>query len=194
MNKSILKMLAISAASAALIQSTAQAGNLTATADIQFSGSSTLHDFEGRASSQPFVASFTEDRETGQLNVVAKASLSVKDMGTENSKRDKNMFKMFDLEHFKLITGELTETAIPLEGSTHATLRLKIRNVERDVDATISDVRRDGNNISCKMQFAISLKVFDLKGPSVMGLIRVDDSVYVECKIKGQIGETVAGN
>lgn len=194
MNKSILKMLAISAATAALIQSTAQAGNLTATADIQFSGSSTLHDFEGRASSKPFVASFTEDQKNGQLQVAAKASLSVKDMDTENSKRDKKMFKMFDLEHFKFITGELTETALSLKGSTPATLRLKIRTVEHEVDATISDVRRDGNDISCIMKFPISLKAFDLKGPSVLGLIRVDDTVYVECTIKGQIAETVAGN
>jgi hypothetical protein len=194
MNKSIFKMLASLAASAALVQSIAQAENLTATADIQFSGSSTLHDFEGTASSQPFVARFTEDRETGQLKVAAKASLSVKDMGTENSKRDNNMFKMFDLEHFKLITGELAETAIPLQGSTQATLRLTIRNVERDVDATISGVQRDANHISCKMQFPISLKAFDLKGPSVLGLIRVDDTVYVACTINGQIGDSVAGN
>ncbi len=193
MSKSISKRFVILAASAILLQPAARAGHVTATADILFSGSSTLHDFEGKASLQPFVASFTEDQETGGLQVTAQASLNIEDMTTENNKRDKNMFKMFDLEHFQLITGELPETAIRSEGSTQTRLHLRIRNVEHDVDATISNLQRNGNQISCSMTFPVSLKLFDLKGPSVMGLIRVDDLIDVECRITGQIEETVTG-
>lgn len=194
MNKATLNILGVAAVGAGLILSTARAESLAATADITFSGSSTLHDFEGTATSLPFDARFTEDQETGRLQVNAKAMLNVQRMTTENKKRDINMFKMFDLEHFKLIVGELPETTITAEGDTRVRLHLKIRNVENDVDATISNVQRNGNTISCNMKFPVSLKTFGLKGPSVLGLIRVDDTVYVECIIKGEIGEPGANN
>ena len=193
MDKKYMKHIAAVAVSFVMAQSITWANTLDATADIRFKGSSTLHDFEGAAAAKPFVADFKENDESGQLTVAAKTAIEVGTMTTNNKKRDKNMFKMFDLDHFGRIEGELPETQVSEKGRSEANLHLKICNVEHDVTATISEVQRDGNELSCNMTFPVSLKAFHLKGPSVMGVIRVDDTVYVECTIHGQIGETIAG-
>ncbi len=194
MNKMLLKQLAVLAAGITLTHASVRAETLAAKADIKFKGSSTLHDFEGTVTTQPFAAEFKPGSGEGQWMVKARTALEVRNMTTHNKKRDKNMFKMFDLQHFAQIEGELPETLISEAGRTDAKLHLKIRDVEGDVTATISDVQRTEKQISCTMAFPVSLKAFNLKGPSVMGLIRVDEMVYVECTVKGEIGESVEGN
>ncbi len=194
MNRTFTKQLVLIAAGITLMHGSAWANTLAAKADIKFKGSSTLHDFEGVAATSPFVATFQEQEEDGELTVSAKTFIDVGNMTTNNKKRDKNMFKMFDLEHFARIEGELAETVVSETEKAEAKLHLKICDEEHDVTAIISEVQRSENQITCNMAFPVSLKAFHLKGPSVLGMIRVDDTVYVECTIVGQIGKTVAGN
>jgi len=173
---------------------TTKADTAATTAEIKFSGSSTLHDFNGTVHSRPFTATFVEDDSAGTITVSAAAGINVGDMTTDHAKRDNNMFKMFDLPHFKQIEGSMENAVLPIKGSSQARLHLKIRDVERDVTATISKIERNGNEICCTLTFPVSLREFNLKGPSVLGLIRVDDTVHVECIIKGSTGASVAGN
>jgi polyisoprenoid-binding protein YceI len=194
MKSSPWKILYVTLFCAALPPAAALADHSATSAEIRFSGSSTLHDFEGTVKSEPFTATFVEDQETGTITVCAAAGLHVGDMTTDNSKRDNNMFKMLDLAHFKRIEGHMENVVLPVEGSSQALLHLKIRDVEHDVTATISKVERNGNEVSCLMKFPVSLRDFNLKGPSVLGLIRVGDTVYVECSIKGSTDAAVAGN
>ncbi|MBN2163250.1 MAG: YceI family protein [Pontiellaceae bacterium] len=177
-----------------ILAGTARAEQFSAGADIHFKGESTLHDFEGTVSSLPFTAVMNKDAKTGQLVVKADAALNVKDMTTNNNKRDKNMFKMLDLSHFATIEGHLAETPLSEQESTTAKLHLKICSAEQDVTATISKVTRNGTEYQCTMTFPISLKAFNLKAPSVVGLIRVSDTVEIECTITGHVAETVASD
>lgn len=193
MNKLALKVLAVFAAGFVTYPMALWADNVAAKAKIEFKGSSTLHDFEGTVTSEPFIAVFQTNAETGQIEASAKASLSVQKMTTNNKKRDKNMFKMFDLDHFKLIEGELPETPLSESQSTKATLHLKICNEQRDVIATISNVHRMEQQISCTMAFPVSLSAFNLKAPSVAGIIRVDDTVQVVCTITGNVADQTTG-
>jgi len=194
MAKSFIEPVATFITAIILACTTSEATTVSAVANVNFSGSSTLHDFEGTATTRPFTAIFDENGDSGQISIHAKTSIEVEKMTTNHEKRDRNMFKMFDLDHFAQIEGELPETILSEKESTEATLHLKIRNVKHDVAATISEVKRDGTRISCTMKFPVSLKAFELKGPSVLGLIRVDDTVNVECTIEGQIGDKVADN
>lgn len=162
------------------------ADQLKATATIDFHGTSTLHGFDGSVTSQTFTAIFAE-MEDGQATVSATAKLNVSDMTTLHGKRDKNMLKMLDQKNFDLITGTLSAAKLPAKGSSTAPMKLKIRDVEQQVEATLSDYIRDGDQATCVMTFPISLKAFGLKRPSVMGLIRVGDLVTVECTIQGRI-------
>jgi hypothetical protein len=108
-------------------------------------------------------------------------------MTTDHKERDKNMFKMLDQETFTLISGSLNDAVLPTTGTATATLRLKIRDVEREVEVTLSNYKRTGDQVSCSMAFPVSLKAFNLKRPSVMVLIRVGDTVQIECTIQGRL-------
>jgi hypothetical protein len=165
----------------------AWAGNATVSAFVQFKGTSTLHDFEGGAVTQPFPATFTDDTATGSMRVSTEVALKVLDMTTEHGKRDKNMYKMLDEQNHKLIKGSLENAVIPQKGTGTVTLRLMICGVEQEVTATISEVERTDEQINCRMAFPVSLAAFNLKAPSVMGLIKVGDTVEVECAIQGTL-------
>ncbi len=187
MNTPLLKKLALLTAVAIMAQGSAMATEAAARADIVFKGSSTLHDFEGKVAAKPFAAVIAEDQETGKLRVSAKTSLNIKDMTTENGKRDANMYKMFDMDHFKTIEGTLAETLICEEQETIAMLHLKMHGNEQDVKAKLSGFQQEGNLVSCNMTFPVSLTAFGLKPPSVMGFIKVDDTVQIECRITGTL-------
>lgn len=184
MNKHLCILIALSLS---LLPASAGANTAEATAAIVFSGTSTLHDFEGIVISKPFTVTAEEDADSGAMRVSATAVLNVQDMTTDHKKRDKNMFKMFDQETFTLISGSLNDAVLPTAGTSTATLRLKIRDIEQDVEVTLSDFKRIGDQVSCSMAFPISLKAFSLKQPSVMGLIRVGDTVQIKCTIQGRL-------
>lgn len=186
MNKSNLKYLCLLAATGMLLVS-ARAGEVTTTASITFRGTSTLHGFEGTVTPAPFPVIFRKDSETGRTNISATVTVNVADMTTQHNKRDKNMFKMLDAENFTTISGTLTNALIPAEGSGEATVHLKIHGVEQDITATLSDLKIDETQSTCRMEFPVSLAAFGLKPPSVIGLIRVGDTVTVECTLQGTL-------
>jgi hypothetical protein len=52
--------------------------------------------------------------------------------------------------------------------------------VERNVQATASNLKEEGSRLSFDLEFPVSLSEFDLKAPSVLGFIRVADKVLVK--------------
>lgn len=182
MNKTPCMLIAL-----ALLAPGLRADTAKSTATIVFKGTSTLHDFEGSVTSQPFLVTFKQDSETGQVVVSAAAAVSVANMTTAHKKRDKNMLKMLDQKNFALISGTLADAPIPAEGTGKAVLKLKIRGVEKNVEATLSHWKRADDQVSCEMALDVSLKAFGLKPPSVLGLIRVGDTVHVECNLQGTV-------
>jgi polyisoprenoid-binding protein YceI len=188
-------MLCCSLVIAALALSPAQAetGQAEATASICFEGSSTLHGFEGTVKTKPFHASFSEDEASGQMRVTGTASFNVLDMTTDHKKRDKKMFKMFEQSRFGTITGTLTDAKLPSDENCTSTLRLKIRDIEQEIPVTLHDWKREGDLGTFNMTFSVSLKAFNLKAPSVMGLIRVGDTVNIECAVLASLNPQLDG-
>jgi len=173
---------------------TAWAGQMTATASIRFQGSSTLHDFEGTAEARPFTIQYVEDADTGKLIVTASTSLDVGGMTTNNKKRDKNMAKMFDQEHYTMIQGDLEDIVLAGDETSKARLHLRIRNVEKDIEAVLSNLERSENGLRCTMTFPVILSEYGLKAPSVLGVIKVADTVQVECTINATESKASAGS
>ncbi|HEY5190912.1 MAG TPA: hypothetical protein VII77_02920, partial [Candidatus Deferrimicrobium sp.] len=66
------------------------------------------------------------------------------------------------------------------EGDASIDLLLRIRDVERKVRATASNLKESGERVSFDLEFPVSLREFDLKAPSVLGIIRVGDKVSVK--------------
>ncbi len=150
---------------------------------IAFQGSSTLHDFEGKGVCQPF----TVDENNGIMSI-PEIQVAVSGMDTDNSTRDKKMLEMFDEKNYPLITGligpvNLADILNTLKENRDRVVEvvfdLKIRNTVKSVTAKFINVVETDSNITADLTFAVSLDDYQLKPPSVLGFIRVNDQVNV---------------
>lgn len=151
---------------------------------ITFKGSSTLHDFDGKAKCQPFTVSVTD----GVIDA-SKLSVAIADMDTDNSRRDNNMREMFEDKKFPLITGNAGAIALKelrgaqkkgADSSHKISFKLKIRDVVHPVTATVKNLVETDGHITADIHFTLSLAEFHLTPPSVLGMIKVDDKIEVK--------------
>ena len=167
----------------------AGATTLDGDCSIRFFGQSTLHDFEGQVACQPFSMQTEENQLEHKVVQSPVVTVLVSEMNTDNTARDKKMWAMFDQEHFPEIKGQFVEldpelVLEQLAGSenseTSLALDLQIRGVTQRISAKTREVKISPEQIWVIIEFPVSLASFDLKPPSVMGIIRVADEVRVE--------------
>ena len=150
---------------------------------VVFRGSSTLHDFTGNGRCQPFTVEETDD-----IMHVPALNVAVSGMETGNDKRDQQMREMFEAEQFPLITG--TTGSIPLKdfrmaqaagsgGPEELEMQLQIRDITKPVTAKVQNLVMTASKITADLNFSLSLADYQLKPPSVLGIIRVGDQVNV---------------
>ncbi|MBI5904247.1 MAG: YceI family protein [Deltaproteobacteria bacterium] len=181
-----------------LLAGPAFADELQGNCDVRFLATSTLHDFSGTARSRTFAAPLSKDAAGRRTLPAVEVLFPVSEMRTGNESRDTKMREMFqadrhpviravarniDAEAFRERLRKDAGGTMPIEAT------LAIRGVERKIPATAGNWREEGDRISFDVEFPLSLKEFDLKPPSVLGLIRVGDRVVV----KGTIAVTVRG-
>ncbi|HMP75257.1 MAG TPA: YceI family protein [Kiritimatiellia bacterium] len=151
---------------------------------ITFSGDSTLHAFEGHGHAD----SFEHRRGTNGAHVFAM-TVSARSLETGLGARDAKMWKLLDVDHFPTLSGRLE--AIPDAwlasaddaGIQSRPLQLSLRDHEEAVPAQIQCVREDDGTGWMDVSFTVSLKAFGLSPPSVLGLIRVRDTVDVKVRL-----------
>jgi len=175
-----------------LLSGNAAAMTLDGRCAIRFYAASTLHDFEGQATCQPFVLAaelLPDSREVVRQPVV---TVLVNEMDTDNSGRDEKMRKMFDSARFPTITGAFADLDVaallqqfaqakPGPGTLEFTLQ--IRDVTQKVAATVRDLARTPEQITFTLEFPLSLASYALEPPSVLGMIKVDDRVRVVARV-----------
>jgi polyisoprenoid-binding protein YceI len=164
----------------------------TATAEIRFAGTSTLHGFKGHATAEPFALELREEPATHEALATASARVKVSALTTDHEARDRKMRDMLDLERFASIDGSIRDAHIPTSGSGPVELLLKIRGLEHTVSAAASEWRKADGSTSFRLAFPVSLRAFGLKPPSVLGMIRVGDEVRVECDVSSSMGSIPA--
>ena len=177
------------AAASLILVVNASATTLNGDCSVRFFGQSTLHDFEGQVACQPFIMQ-TEESSAGRRAVESPVvTVRVSEMNTENTSRDQKMRTMFDHENFPEIKGQLVDfdpEAIlrQLESGEIANenleFSLQIRGITQRIKAKAREVKVSPEQIGVLIEFPLSLASFDLKPPSVMGIIRVADEVRVE--------------
>ena len=152
---------------------------LSGEAQIQFAGTSTLHDFSGQLPAQPFSLLLSNGTWSASADVLAGQ------MTTANPKRDRNMHRMFATNDFPKIHGTVVAAPIPGGSTTNLniTLTLKIRNTSKDLPATISGWTETADAVKFHAEWELSLKNYDLKPPSVIGVIRVGDRVQLQADV-----------
>jgi polyisoprenoid-binding protein YceI len=157
--------------------------------DIAFLVTSTLHDVPGSARCLPFAAVLSRDAAGRQVIPSVEVEVPVAGMDTRNKSRDGQMREMFRSDRFPRIRGAAhgvdverlrVEIGKGREGDASVDLLLRIRDVERKVRATASNLRESGERVTFDLEFPVSLGEFDLKAPSVLGIIRVGDKISVK--------------
>jgi polyisoprenoid-binding protein YceI len=157
--------------------------------DVAFLVTSTLHDFPGSARCLPFEAVLAGDTAGDPVIPVVEVDVAVAGMDTRNKSRDGQMREMFRSDRFPRIHAAAHDVNVERlreemgkghEGKAPLDLFLRIRDVERKVRATASNLKESGDRVTFDLEFPVSLKEFDLKAPSVLGIIRVGDKVSVK--------------
>ena len=157
--------------------------------DVAFLVTSTLHDVPGSARCLPFSAVLARDAAGRQVIPSVEVEVPVAGMDTRNRSRDGQMREMFRSERFPRIHASAqdvdverlrAETGKGREGNPSIDLLLRIRDRERKVRATASNLKETGGQVTFDLEFPVSLGEFDLKAPSVLGIIRVGDTVSVK--------------
>lgn len=146
-------------------------------AQIDFRGTSTLHDFHGRVMSQPFVLLLSSNMWSAHAEVLAG------EMTTFNGGRDRNMWKMLSTNLHRSLSGYISNAARPSAADGNVTLALRIRDREMDLPVTITKWTETPEGIRFHAAWELSLKRFGIKPPSVLGVIRVGDTVCVEAQV-----------
>jgi len=172
-----------------LVATSALAGEIRGTCDVRFLVSSTLHDFTGTGRCQPFSAATVRDPAGKTVLPSVVVEVPVAEMKTGNDSRDESMQEMFQSDRHPVIratardidTDRVRESMRKdREGKAPLGISLAVRGVERDIQATASNLKEEGSRLSFDLEFPVSLKEFDLKAPSVLGFIRVADKVLVK--------------
>lgn len=160
--------------------------------DIAFLVPSTLHDVSGSARCQPFTVRTARDATGKEVIPVVEVEVPVAAMDTRNRSRDGQMREMFRSDRFPFIRGvardvdvERLRAEIGRSRGRNASigLLLRIRDVERKVFATATNLREFGERVTIDLEFPVSLREFDLKAPSVLGVLRVGDKVTVKATL-----------
>ena len=157
------------------------------TSAITFNGTSTLHDWSGKVSAEPFVANVTmKDDKPAALK--AKVEVKAANMDTAEPDRDVKMRKSMKVTDFPLITGVMEATFDKINGpdGKPATLPMKLTLLGKtqDVSARISQWSRKGDVASFDLDFDLSLKKSGIEVPSVLLIVRVGDTIKVHATVK----------
>jgi hypothetical protein len=164
-------------------------GRILGGCDVAFLVTSTLHDLPGSARCLPFAAVLGRDAAGRQVLPSVEVDVPVEGMDTRNKSRDGQMREMFRSDRFPRIHAAAQDVDVDRlrvelgkggEGKAPLDLLLRIRDVERKVRATASNLKESGDRVTFDLEFPVSLGEFDLKAPTVLGIIRVGDKISVK--------------
>jgi hypothetical protein len=154
--------------------------------DVTFKGYSTLHDFEGTLKKVPLKATVAGAKDTRVVS--ASSRVEVKQMSTQNEKRDRGMMAMLNetAHHFISLQVERADerTLHPRSGAGRMPITLTIAGHSGRVTGTVTNVVEQPENVAFDLAFPVSLKAFQLEPPSAMvGLVKVKDTVDVTAHV-----------
>lgn len=174
------------------VSASAAAVELPGTCQVEFTGSSTLHDFDGTAACNPFTLTVTDAGDEAQLGEVT-LSVPVTGMRTGIARRDRTMYEMFEAGRFPEIVSHLTGAPLAerrrqlhqaAAGMSTLPLTVRMRDIERPVAARVTGLVDTTRDFRVNLEFSVSLAAFRLAPPVVLGFIRVADEVRVRVSVQ----------
>jgi len=172
-----------------LLQAEATPVHWKGSSEIQFSGTSTLHEWAGKVTTQPFTATVLTDEAGQPVRLDATVQVKVAGMDTAEADRDKNLRKAMNVTGFPLITGTMDAPFTQImDQRTHrpAALPLKLELLGRkhNVAATISHWAATSKTASFDLDFDLSLKECGITVPTILFVIRVGDTINLHANVK----------
>lgn len=168
-----------------LLATLAHAETWNGKATIAFDGTSTLHDWGGKVTAQPFKADVTMNGDK-PVRIVSTVTVKAAEMDTEEAKRDENMRKAMKVTEHPLIVGKIdakfsevaaagTPTKLPIE--------LNLLGKPQNVTGTISNWKLNGNKATFDLEFPVSMKASGISVPTVLLFIKVGDGIKVRASV-----------
>ncbi|MCE9519816.1 MAG: YceI family protein [Verrucomicrobia bacterium] len=182
----LITLLLTLATVAALTAETATRWN--GTSEIQFSGTSTLHNWSGKVSAEPFVAKVMLNGDNRPTSLKAKVEVKAANMDTAEPKRDENMHKDMKVTTYPLITGTM-DTAFDKimpggKAPTKLPFTLTILGSPQPVEGSISNWVLKGDVVTFDLDFELSLKKCGITVPAVLLVITVGDTIKLHAPVK----------
>jgi len=163
--------------------------------DVVFEGDSTLHGFTGNITNVPLTV-ICETNSAGEPFLNTRIEIGPKQLTTHHTKRDANMYKMFQSDRFPKLIAVVTNAPLAAAkfspSSTSTTggtlpVQLTFCGITREVQAVIANPQLIAEGWEFELETDVSLKAFKLKPPSVLlGAISVRDTVKVKAHVKLQ--------
>ncbi len=162
--------------------------SMSATAAIQYSGSSSLHGFKGTAKPDEFAVHV--ERVNGKKELLSvDVSVPVISMNSGSKGRDGKMRKMLDSIGSPSLVGHIEQVEITQPDSKEEQqlipLSIVIRNATNEVQATMTEWQLGEGELTFELEFNLSLKAFNLKPPR-LPFMKVSDDVTVTVQVQGQ--------
>jgi polyisoprenoid-binding protein YceI len=157
------------------------------TGQIVFSGSSSLHDFTGHVSTQAIRLNLSPSTPKGGLaEFSAAANVSAASMSTDSAKRDQNMWIMMGVSQYPTISGKVDRVVVQPDGTATGYGELTMHGITQKLPFTLTNWQRNSSQLSFHGRGQVSLSQYALKPPSVMGVIKVADTVVVDIDVMAQ--------
>jgi polyisoprenoid-binding protein YceI len=158
------------------------------TSEIKFSGTSTLHNWSGKVTAEPFIATVVMESDTQPKSLKARVEVQAAKMDTDKKKRDDNMHADMKVTKYPLIIGEMNtafEKIMPNgRAPTKLPFTLTIMGKPQAVNGSITDWSLKGNTATFDLDFELSLKKCDIEVPSVLLFINVGDTIKLHAPVK----------
>jgi hypothetical protein len=154
-------------------------------AELKFEGTSTLHDWGGKVTPQPFKADVTLHGDKS-LRVVSTVTIKAVEMDTQEPKRDENMRKAMKVADYPLIIGKIDAkfSEISAAGTpSRLPLTLILLGMPQNIIAKISNWQLKDGRATFDMEFPVSMKASGISVPAVLFFIRVGDAVTVRAHV-----------
>jgi len=145
----------------------------------EFKVKATVDSFTGKTASEPFVVQ-SDDEKVAVTFEIAK-------METGKKKRDEEMLHMFHADEFPTIIGTAAATDVlalaPASEPIDLPLEVVMHGVTKQVVAKATKVSPADGGLTFDLEFPLILSDFDLKAPSIMMMIKVNNEVLVSSHV-----------
>lgn len=162
------------------------------TVQVRFDADSTLHAFFGDTTNLPVVVTCSTNTE-GTAGLHMRLEIAPQALTTHHAKRDKNMYAMFQAEHYPKLLVVVSNAPLaaarltpPEAGGTNGVIPVQLTFAGRtkEVAARIVNQLERTDGWEFDLQADLSLKAFQLKPASaVFGMISVADGVAVKAHV-----------